>query len=91
MGNSFIEAMAAKVPVLATPVGGIIDFLHDGKTGYLCNPSDSKSIADGVNRVISDPEKDSVIINAYNLVKEKYSWDIVAMQMKSVFDNLSSK
>ena len=26
-GNSFIEAMAAGIPVIATPVGGIVDFL----------------------------------------------------------------
>src|SRR3989338_7534047 len=33
LGNAFLEAMAAGVPVIGTPVGGIPDFLKDGETG----------------------------------------------------------
>ena len=40
MGNSFIEAMAAKIPVIATPVGGIPDFLFDRQTGVFCKVQD---------------------------------------------------
>ena len=29
MGNSFVEAMAARLPVIATQEGGIADFLFD--------------------------------------------------------------
>ena len=31
--KAFIEAMAVGIPVIATPVGGITDFLRDKKTG----------------------------------------------------------
>jgi len=96
MGVSFIESMAAKIPVIATPVGGIIDFLHDpsntsgqAATGYVCKPKDPDSIVETINRVIADPKKDLIVENAYNMVIEKYDWDLVAKQMREVFDRVS--
>jgi glycosyltransferase involved in cell wall biosynthesis len=87
MGNSFIEAMAAKLPVIATPVGGIVDFLVDNKTGYFCQPENPDSIVKAVKKIINDPQKKLIIENAYNMAAEKYDWDIITLQIKEVFDN----
>ncbi len=95
MGNSFIEAMAVKIPVIATPVGGIVDFLHDaspnseagrGQTGYFCKSQNSESVAETVNKVLNDPKKEKVVENAYNMVIEKYDWNLISKQMSEVFD-----
>jgi glycosyltransferase involved in cell wall biosynthesis len=83
-GISFLEAMAAKIPVIATPVGGIVDFLVDGKTGYFCQPENPKSIAEAVKRVIADPNKNQIIESAYKMVVEKYDWNLIAKQMQEV-------
>ncbi len=83
MGNSFIEAMAAGLPVIATPVGGIVDFLKDGETGLFCRVKDPESIAEQVKKLIDNPElKTKLITNASRMVKEKYDWDLIADQMK---------
>lgn len=84
MGNSFIEAMAAGLPVIATPVGGIVDFLKDGETGVFCHPNDPKSIAAAVERILADQDFAEVLKNnALRMVREKYDWDLIAREMKS--------
>lgn len=91
-GISFIEGMAVGLPVIATPVGGIPDFLKDGETGLFVNVHDPKSIADAVNRLIADPAlKESLTSNARKMVVEKYDWNLIAESMKKrVFDKLDN-
>ncbi len=85
-GNSFIEAMAARVPVIATPVGGIVDFLHDGQTGLFCDVQNPRSIADQVRRVQADPAlRARLIANAERMVREKYDWSVIVASMRQTF------
>jgi glycosyltransferase involved in cell wall biosynthesis len=90
-GNSFIEAMAAGVPVIATPVGGIPDFIDDNETGIFCSPDNPQSIAKSVGILVNDkPLREKIIYQARNRVMERYGWDHIASEMKSVFElNLS--
>jgi glycosyltransferase involved in cell wall biosynthesis len=83
MGNSFIEAFAADVPVIATPVGGITDFLTDGVTGLFVPVRDPKAIAHAVTRLMEDSHlRSTVVANAHALALEKYDWDLIAEDMK---------
>jgi len=97
MGNVFIESMAAGVPVIGTPVGGITDFLFDpektklGKvtpTGLFCSADNPKSIAKTVERLSSDTKlRKNIIANAYAMVREKYDWKKISTDMYTdVFD-----
>lgn len=92
-GNSFIEAMAAKLPVIATPVGGIPDFIDDHETGVFCSPDNPKSVAQAVSQLMDDAKLlEKIVAHAYDRVIEFYSWEHVAEQMKlQVFDAIFDK
>lgn len=88
-GNVFVEAMAAEVPVIGTPVGGILDFLEDGETGLFCEPNNSKSIVQAIREIFGNKELTQRLIdNGQKLVEEKYSWNIIAKQMNKIFNKL---
>lgn len=97
MGNSFIEAMAAGLPVIATQEGGIADFLFDEKrnpeqpvTGWAVDMNSPEQIAAAAKDIISHPEKvRAVVRTARQMVKERYDWDLVARDMRGkVFSKL---
>ncbi len=87
-GISFIEAMAAGLPVIATPVGGIPDFLKDTETGLFCEVNNPQSIAKQVKRLINDVDlRLRLAENAMQMVTERYDWNLIAEKMKrQVFD-----
>ena len=98
MGNSFIEAMAAGLPIVATQEGGIADFLFDEKknpdkpiTGWAVEKNSPEDIARVVRSIIDNQEKvRAVTRTAEELVREKYDWDVVAGEMKVIFEKIAT-
>ena len=89
-GNSFIEAMASEVLVIATPVGGIVDFLKDKETGLFCEVSNPRSIADQIRLIEENITlKEDIIKRAKKMVIKKYDWNKIAKDMKNkIFNKL---
>ncbi|MCE9643681.1 glycosyltransferase family 4 protein [Candidatus Parcubacteria bacterium] len=97
LGISFLEAMAAGVPIIATQVGGISDFLFDPEkdagaepTGRAVERKDVPSIVRAVHLYEGDREMTERIRKNARAAAEKYDWDLIAARMKEeVFDRLS--
>ena len=99
MGNSFIEAMAVGLPVIATQEGGIADFLHDQEknpdmktTGWAVRKDTPDDIVKAVKDIVAQPRKVHEVTNtAKAMVIAQYDWTLIAEQMKEVFEDLFAK
>jgi len=56
MPLSMLEAMAFKIPVIATPVGGIPEVIKDGVNGVLVPPKQPKILAEKIIELINNSE-----------------------------------
>jgi len=52
-----LEAGLAKLPVIATSVGGIPEVIEDGKSGILVHPRNPKELAHALMHLFGSPEK----------------------------------
>jgi glycosyltransferase involved in cell wall biosynthesis len=97
MGNSFVEAMVARIPVIGTRAGGIADFLfgkdkedNHTQTGFVVRVDRPDDVAQQVKYIISHKDDvRKVIDRAFELVSRDYNWDSIAKKMVNVaFDPL---
>jgi glycosyltransferase involved in cell wall biosynthesis len=56
-GIVFLEAMAHKLPIVATNIGAIPEFVTEGKNGYIVEPDHPQQLADKLIETISSPER----------------------------------
>jgi len=54
LGLSAVEALASGVPVIASGVGGLLDFVTDGDNGLLCPPQDPGALAARIRTLVAD-------------------------------------
>ncbi|MDP3729365.1 MAG: glycosyltransferase family 4 protein [bacterium] len=89
LGNSFLEAMAAGIPVVGTPVGGITDFLKDRVTGLVAEHGTPDEVAAQAYELLFNKElRHDVIKNGKQLMRQNYTWEIVSRMMKNIFDQI---
>jgi glycosyltransferase involved in cell wall biosynthesis len=72
-----MEAMASGVPVLATRVGGIEDYLQDGVNGYTIT-TDPQDIASKVSLALSDEALMARLRAGARATALRYRWDTIA-------------
>lgn len=90
LGNSFIEAMAAGLPIIGTNVGGIPDFLRDRETGLFAKVEDEKDLAEKITLLLRDNDlRQKLIRQGKETAVRDYSWDIVAGRMGKILKNLA--
>lgn len=77
---SLIEAMASKVPVVATNVGGIPEVVDDGMNGFLIPPAEPEAMAIKIKSLLKDSFlADTVAQQGYEKIRQ---FDIQSMLNK---------
>jgi glycosyltransferase involved in cell wall biosynthesis len=75
-GVACIEAMATELPVIASRVGGLPEFIDHGVTGLLFTPEQTEVLAAAIASLVTDPEyRMRLGAKARELVAKKFSRD----------------
>ncbi|HET6265032.1 MAG TPA: glycosyltransferase family 4 protein, partial [Usitatibacter sp.] len=86
---ALLEAMAAGVPVIATPVGAIPDVVSAGTHGVLVPPRDGRAIAEAIVRLAADREQLCWMSRACRRrVQAAYSIERVAGELNACYEQL---
>jgi glycosyltransferase involved in cell wall biosynthesis len=83
--NTGVEALACGTPVIAFDTCGLPDIVEHLKTGYLAQPFDPKSLADGIVWVIENAVSAELRKHAAARAVSKFSFEVVSKQYTSVY------
>jgi glycosyltransferase involved in cell wall biosynthesis len=80
------EAMAAKLPVLASEVGGIPEMIVDGETGVLTPPHDADKLRETLDYLLDDPDRLRTMGRAghQRLLDKQWTWHHHAQQLTEI-------
>jgi len=77
-GIVFLEALAHGLPVVATRVGALPEFVSEGETGYLVEVGDVDALAARLTALVADPERCRRFGLAAREAGATYSWSRTA-------------
>jgi len=77
-----LEAMARGIPLIASNVGGLPDFVKDGENGLLFDPSNPANLVHAFDRLVAlPPERVNAMVSAARATADQFTW-------RSVIDRL---
>ena len=79
-----LEAMAAQLVVVTTPVGGITQVIEDHQTGRLVPAGDAGALAEVLDHLLSDPEERQQLARHAFAAVQAYDWETVAGRYAAV-------
>jgi glycosyltransferase involved in cell wall biosynthesis len=89
--NSIIEALAAARPVVATPVGGVLDAIENGKTGFLTPTDDPRALAAALASLRADAELRRKVGEAgRSLARSRHSKAVVIEKLSQLYETLAA-
>jgi glycosyltransferase involved in cell wall biosynthesis len=86
------EAMASGLPVVATPVGGLVDLVRDGRNGFLVPGDAPDLLAGALRRLILDRGLREVFGNtSREIAQAEYGAELYAQRHLKLYANLLAR
>jgi glycosyltransferase involved in cell wall biosynthesis len=86
-----LEAMAARIPLVVTNIGGFAEIIQHNVTGLAVYPEDADSLAWGICETLRDPAAAQQRTRfAYDIVTSTYSWNIIARRTVQLYRDLAA-
>jgi L-malate glycosyltransferase len=89
-GLAALEAMACRVPVVASSVGGLSEVIEHGRTGFLHDVDDLDGMAASGILLLSDPDLHiAVAESGRRAVKERFCADLIVPRYEAFYRELA--
>ena len=89
-GKAPLEAMSRGLCVVGTAVGGLRDYIRDGRNGLLVPVGDSRRMAQVTLALLRDPEQQQRISAAARATALEHTWDRCARDAEAFYRRLLS-
>lgn len=87
LGLAGIEMLASGLPMVASNVHGILDYMVDGVNGYLANPYRPEEFAVGIKKLLSEEKRKEIALACSKSV-EKFDKSVSYEQMKKIYKEI---
>ena len=88
MSNTILEAMASKIPVIATDVGGTPDIIIDNETGILIPSGDANALANSILLLSNKDLAQKMGESGYERVKKIFSIEKMVASYENLYEKL---
>jgi glycosyltransferase involved in cell wall biosynthesis len=84
-----VEALASRVPVIASRSGGLPEIITDGVAGLLVPPGDSAALAAALSRVLLNPDLRQKLVSRCLAESERFSSRTFTTKMERIYRDLA--
>jgi glycosyltransferase involved in cell wall biosynthesis len=87
-----LEAMAARLPVVATSVGGVPEMVKDEESALLVPARDPRAMAGAISRILADEQlARRLTMNASALIRTRYSPETYVRSLVEIYRGVISR
>ena len=81
---TLMEAAACGIPVVASDIGGVSEFLAHGHNGLLVPPGDAAALASGLSKILSSPAVREAFAASALVAAQAFDWRLIGERYATV-------